>query len=374
MEKFEVCIIGAGVAGLAVAYQLSSSSLIKGPIVLLERESGFGQHCSSRNSEVIHAGIYYPQGSLKAESCVRGKQLLYAFCREHDIQHHQIGKYIVAPKQRVDELAALKERGQANGVEDLQLLGRTALAKVEAAVAGDGALYSPSTGIVDSHGFMQCLLHEAEDKGVLFSAYTEVTQICRTGDSIQIECQVTAPGQDEKFQIRAERVVNCAGLSAQQIAARCSGFHHAPIPPLYPCKGDYFSYSGPSPFKHLIYPLPEPGGLGIHATLDIAGQLRFGPDVEYVERFNYDVDGAKTDRFAAAISRYFPQLEAHRLQADYAGIRPKLAAPGEPPGDFVIQEGDLSQRGSLIHLFGIESPGLTAALDLGNQVLGRVTA
>lgn len=371
MDKFDICIVGAGVIGLAIARSLSSNGALRNrSIVVLERESGFGQQTSSRNSEVIHAGIYYPPGSLKARFCVRGKQLLYSYCQQYDIPHKAIGKYIVAQADQIEQLKALKENAMANGVEDLRDIDQRDLRAIEPAVNAHCALHSPSTGIIDSHSFMLSLLHQAQRHGVEFAPYTEVESIEQYTDDFIVRCRISSRSVVEQYQFRANCVINCAGLQAHEVAQKILDADSPPVPAVYYCKGDYFSYALPSPLQHLIYPLPEKNttGLGIHATLDMTGLLRFGPDTQYINNIHYNVDGNKAQQFADAIRSYFPRITPEHLLPAYAGIRPKLAPQGKPAGDFIIQQNASTQTARLIQLFGIESPGLTASLAIGEYV------
>ena len=372
LDRFDVCIAGAGVIGLAVALQLSNSRRFRNKaIVVVEREAGFGQHISSRNSEVIHAGIYYAADSLKARLCVRGKRLLYEHCQRHGVGCRQLGKLIVAEKSAMDELEALLLRALGNGVDDLQWLDRRQLQQREAAVEASYALLSPSTGIIDSHAYMQSLLYLAQNNGVEFAPYTEIEAVTRASQGFIVDTRIKDANNSEAYQFGCESFVNCAGLDAGSLAAKIEGGKPQGIPKIHLCKGDYFSYSAASPFECLVYPMPEKNaqGLGIHSTLDMAGQLRFGPDSEYVGERNYDVNPLKRESFAAAIATYFPAISAGKLQPAYSGIRPKLAARGEPAADFIIENYEEKGTPGLLQLFGIESPGLTASLAIADEVV-----
>jgi L-2-hydroxyglutarate oxidase LhgO len=371
LDHFDICIVGAGVVGLAIACQLSRHPLLrKHSLVILERESGFGQHTSSRNSEVIHAGIYYPQHSLKARLCVRGKHLLYEHCSRHDVAFQRTGKLIVAQTTQAGELEQIADKAAANGVEDLRWLDFRALQELEPAVRGHTALLSPSTGIIDSHRYMESLLHLAQQAGAHYAPYTVVDAVEPTATAYQVQCRIGGNTEQESYRFTADSLINCAGLEAQSLASRIAGLPATCIPSLYLCKGDYFSYTGRSPFRHLIYPVPEKHitGLGIHGTLDLSGQLRFGPDANYVETLNYTIDPHKNIHFAQAIAQYFPDINANRLVPAYAGIRPKLVPAGAAAADFSIQEYSAVKLPGLIQLFGIESPGLTASLAIGEHV------
>lgn len=371
MDRFDVCIVGAGVVGLAIAYRLANApGGRERSIVILERESSFGQHTSSRNSEVIHAGIYYATGSLKADLCVRGKQMLYQHCEKFNVAHRRIGKFIVANSNERDQLEVIKLKAEENGVDDLGWVEGSKLKNIEPALSTDLALFSPSTGIIDSHGYMQNLLHLCQNQGVEFAPRTRATAAEKKSDVYLVHTAIGLPGQEEAYSFECGLLINSAGLYAQEFAASVAGFDVAALPKRNLCKGDYFSYNGRSPFKHLIYPLPEPNqlGLGVHATLDLSSQLRFGPDTNYVEQINYDIDAGKAEQFAAAIAKYFPAIDARDLSPSYSGIRPKLAAAGEPAADFVIDDGSDSGFEGLIQLFGFESPGLSASLAIAERV------
>ncbi|NKB31723.1 MAG: FAD-dependent oxidoreductase [Pseudomonadales bacterium] len=371
MDNFEVVIVGAGVLGLAAAYRLCESPKFKNKSVLLvDSEANFGTQTSSRNSEVIHAGIYYATDSLKAKHCVEGKHLLYEHLSKFQLPHKKLGKLIVAQKGEEEALSAIKEKALRNGVDDLTEIDKEQLKKIEPEVNGSAALLSPSTGIIDSHSYMQNLLHLAESRGVTFAPYTQIESVNSTTEGFSVNATLIHANKKESYQFRCSKFVNCAGLEAQKLAGKTEGVDPALIPQIHLCKGDYFSYVGISPFSHLIYPMPEANhtGLGIHSTLDIGGQLRFGPDTEYVNTQNYAIDAQKSVAFAEAISRYFPAISAQKLQPAYSGIRPKIAGPGEIAGDFEIQDRSIHGIEGLIQLFGMESPALTASLAIGNHI------
>ena len=367
MYDMECVVVGAGVVGLAVARAIASEGR---EVFILEAEHSFGTGISSRNSEVIHSGIYYPRDSLKAKLCVRGRRLLYDYCEARGIAHRRCGKLIVATDDaQVNGLAALRAKGEANGVDDLQWLDASQAVAMETQLRCKGALLSPSTGIVDSHSLMLSLLGDAEREGATAAFHAPVLGGRVSGDGIAL-----AVGGDEPTQIVARLVVNCAGLGAQRLASKIEGLPGDAVPPLHLAKGNYFTLAGKAPFSRLVYPLPEPGGLGVHLTLDLGGQARFGPDVEWIAEENYDVDPHRADRFYAAIRRYWPGLQDGSLNPAYAGIRPKLC---EPPGremDFMIQGPDEHGVRGLINLFGIESPGLTASLAIGEEVARLMAA
>lgn len=374
-DSFDICIVGAGVVGLAIAYELARKYERQAvSILLLERESGFGQHTSSRNSEVIHAGIYYPSNSLKAKLCVSGKELLYSHCAKYRIPHQRIGKLIVAKSTELDELERLRDKAIDNNVLDLQFLNRSELLKLEPHVAADAALFSPSTGIIDSHSYMQSLLHLSEMLGVQFAPFTRVEKIEVEEQCFAVHCMIDEDRNPERYQFDCRRVINAAGLEAQHIAHAVSAVAEESIPRLHYCKGDYFDYRGRSPFSHLIYPMPEHNtvGLGLHATLDMSSQLKFGPDTEYIENIEFAIDGEKAKAFAQSISAYFPGIKASDLKPAYSGIRPKLSGIGEDAADFVIQDEEKHGVPGLLQLFGIESPGLTASLAIAEVVACRV--
>lgn len=363
----DLVVIGAGVVGLAVARALALAG--RQPLVL-EAEPGFGSGVSSRNSEVIHAGIYYRLGSLKARACRAGRDRLYAYAAERAVPHQRCGKLIVATTADQEAtLEALLEKGRANGVDDLRLLSKGEAAVIELQVRCVAALLSPSSGIIDSHALMAALEADLENAGGSVVYRTRV-EGGRLTDDGAIELRTTAGG--EAFTLRTAAVVNAAALGAQAFALSLEGFPSDLVPPLHLAKGSYFSLSGRSPFRGLVYPVPEPGGLGVHATIDLAGQARFGPDVEWVEAAEYDVQPRRAESFYAAIRRYWPDLPDGGLAPAYAGIRPKLAGPGQPDADFMIQGPQEHDIPGVVHLFGIESPGLTAALALADEVVKRL--
>jgi L-2-hydroxyglutarate oxidase LhgO len=362
MDSIDTLIIGAGALGLACAARLARPDQ---STLIVEAEGLIGSHSSSRNSEVIHAGIYYAPGSLKAELCLEGRERLYAWCAQYRLAHRRIGKLLVAVEAgEIARLGQLHENAEACGVHDLQTITQARLRELEPAVRGACALLSPSTGIIDSHAYLQSLLAVAENRGAQLVLHTRVERLQHDGDG----WLASGSSSGEPFQLKAQRVVNAGGLFAQQLAAHTEGLRG--VPPLHLCQGRYFSYSGRAPFRHLIYPMPEANsvGLGIHATLDLGGQLRFGPDTRYLERIDYRVDENLREPFANAIRRYFPTLDSARLVPGYSGIRAKLAGPGEPAADFQIQTVNDHGLQGLVNLFGIESPGLTASLAIAERV------
>ena len=329
MDNVDVVVIGAGVVGLACAKHLAEAGR---EVIVLEAETAFGTGISARNSEVIHAGLYYPPGSLKAQLCVQGRQALYAYCAERGIAHRRIGKLVVASRApQLHALEAIAARARATGVDDLRLLDSAGVRALEPELDAAGGLFSPSTGIVDSHGLMQALLADAERHGAVLALASPVRSGWADRDGITLEVGGSAP---------------------QAFYAR----------------GVYFSLVGRAPFSHLIYPIPEPRGLGVHLTLDLGGQARFGPDVEWIERPDYQVDPARAERFYTAIRNWWPRLADGRLQPAYAGVRPKIVGPGEADADFRIDGPAAHGVPGLVHLYGIESPGLTAALAIGARV------
>ncbi|NQD92011.1 NAD(P)/FAD-dependent oxidoreductase [Pseudomonas sp. CrR25] len=364
MDSIDTLIIGAGALGLACAARLAGPQR---SCLILEAEKLIGSHTSSRNSEVIHAGLYYAPGSLKAELCLEGRERLYAWCMHHRVAHRRIGKLLVAVSAAEGgTLDALAQNAMACGVHDLQALDQRQLLRLEPAVRGVAALLSPSTGIIDSHAFLQSLLAAAEQQGAQLVLGSRVEQLEPSGDG----WIASGRSAGEPFRLKAQRVINAGGLFAQQLARRTAGLAPAQVPPLHLCQGRYFAYSGRAPFQHLIYPMPEANtaGLGIHATLDLGGQLRFGPDTHYRETIDYQVDESLREPFASAIRRYFPGVDSARLTPGYSGIRPKLCGPGEPPADFLIQTPAAHGLAGLVNLFGIESPGLTASLAIAERV------
>ena len=366
MHDVECVVVGAGVVGLAVARALA---LAGREVMVLDQASQIGFETSSRNSEVIHAGLYYPPGSLKAHACVAGKLKLYSYCEERGLPYKRLGKLLVACDER--EIAALemvKQRATANGVADLEWIEASEVKRLEPALHCVGAYVSPSTGIIDSHALMLSYQGDAEAAGASVVLRTQVLGGEATGDGFRLEI-----GGDEQSTLVAGMLVNCAGLHAPSLARKIRGVPEETIPRHYLCRGVYFTLSGRAPFKHLIYPAPEKAGLGVHLTLDLAGQARFGPDVEWIDQIDYTVDPRRGDSFYGAIRRYWPGLPDGALQSGYAGIRPKITGPKDAAGDFLIVGPEAHRVPGYIGLYGIESPGLTASLALADEVTTIVT-
>ena len=369
-DSVDICIVGAGVIGLALARELVSAFPSR-QILVLEQHSHIGMETSSHNSEVIHAGIYYAPGSLKARCCVRGKELLYDYCNTLSIPYKRTGKLIVANRTEQSALEAILQRAQANGVNTLQFIEKDQIAAMEPNVHADIALWSPETGIIDSHDYMQHLLREAQSGGVVLACRTKLLQTQATDqDGFELRLQSGA----EELTLRTRVLINCAGLHAVSVAGAIDGLDPACIPHIQFIKGSYMRLSGKSPFTHLIYPVPDPAyrGLGIHATLDLGGQCRFGPDIEAVNSLDLSVDPARIPLFEKEIRRYYPELDAQRLHTDYAGIRPRLVTNNGEPADFLIQNADKHRISGLWQLFGMESPGLTASLAVAELVASEI--
>jgi len=362
METVDCVVVGAGVVGLAVARALA---LAGREVIVLEATEGIGTETSSRNSEVIHAGIYYPKGSLMARTCVEGRRKLYAYCAEHGVPHRNCGKRIVATTAAESEmLQTIKGRAEANGVENMRLLSENAATQLEPNLHCIAALLSPDTGIVDSHSYMLALQGDAEERGAMLAFHSPIDKGRATDAGIEIEV-----GGAEPMTLRARLLVNSAGLHAPTLARKIAGMPVDKVPTAYYAKGNYFTLAGRSPFSRLIYPVPVPGGLGVHITVDLGGQAKFGPDVEWIPDIDYTVDPHRADKFYAAVRKYWPGLKDGALQPGYAGIRPKIVPPGAPAQDFVIQGSAEHGVTGLINLFGIESPGLTASLALAERVV-----
>ena len=378
MDQIDCAVIGAGVVGLAIARALALAGL---EVVIIEAETAYGTGVSARNSEVIHAGLYYEPGSWKSRLCVRGNHLLYAYCAERGVAHQRCGKLVVAPDEAASrKLAAFAERARAQGVTDLRPLDQAQALALEPALVCHSALLSPSSGIVDSHGLMTALLGDAEAAGAALALASPVERIEAADSGWRVHT-----GGAEPFELQARWIVNSAGLQAQAVAGRMAGFPAEAIPPRHIAKGHYFSLAGRTPFSRLVYPMPVDGGLGVHLTLDLGGQARFGPDVLWLppgrtdaltpaeDALDFSVDPQRGEVFYAAVRRYWPSLADGALQPAYSGMRPKLCGPGEPARDFHIAGPAEHGCAGVVQLFGIESPGLTASMAIAEVVLGQVT-
>ncbi len=360
-ERLDCVVIGAGVVGLAVARALA----LRGrEVVVLEAANAIGTGASSRNSEVIHAGIYYPAGSLKALLCVQGREQLYAYCEARGVAHTRLGKVIVAATDaELPTLAKYLHAARANGVHDLEQLDRARIHELEPSVKCVAGLLSPSTGIIDSHALMLALQGDVEANGGVLALGSPVLSGVVGDNEVRLEV-----GGTEPTSVTARSVVNSAGLAAPAVARSLDGLRRARVPQEYFARGHYFVLNGLSPFRRLVYPIAEHGGLGVHVTLDLAGRARFGPDVEWIEKPDYAFDRSRKPQFVAAIRRYYPELDETRVEEGYTGIRPKISGPAETAADFVISgPADHGVRG-LVNLFGIESPGLTASLAIAERV------
>ena len=364
-EAVECVVIGGGIIGLAVARALARAGR---EVLLLEKERWIGTDTSSRNSEVIHAGLYYPEGSLKAKYCVAGRELLYAYCAERDVPHKRIGKLVVGVNDA--EIAILKRvmaHAAAAGVTDLEWLDGDEARKMEPALSCVAAFHSPSTGIIDSHALMQAYQTDAENAGasVVLRAPVMEGRVTSSGFTLAV-------GGAEAMTLDCEFLINSAGLYAPSLARRIAGIPAATIPRDYYCRGVYFTLASRAPFKRLVYPVPEHAGLGVHLTLDMAGAARFGPDTEWIDGIDYTVDPHRGDKFYAAIRTYWPGMPDDSLQPGYAGIRPKISGPKEPAADFSIAGPATHGVPGLVNLFGIESPGLTSSLAIADEVVAKL--
>ncbi|WP_062361662.1 NAD(P)/FAD-dependent oxidoreductase [Variovorax paradoxus] len=360
MDELDCAVIGGGVVGLAVARALA---LAGREVVVLEAEGAIGTGTSSRNSEVIHAGIYYPQGSLKARLCVEGKEALYAYAAERGVPHRRCGKLIVATSaEQVAQLEVIRAKAAANGVGDLVLLTAQQAMAMEPQLHCVAALHSPSTGIVDSHALMLSLLGDLENAGGMLALKSPIARAECGRDAIVLVAE-------DGTALRCNTVVNAAGLLAPELARRFEGLPPAAMPTAYFAKGSYFTLSGRAPFSRLVYPVPEPGGLGVHLTIDLGGQAKFGPDVQWVQSADdLVVDPARGHGFYAEVRKYWPALPDGALIPGYAGMRPKISGPDEPARDFMIDGPESHGVRGLVNLFGIESPGLTSSLAIGRHV------
>ena len=374
MDRVDCVVIGAGVIGLAVAREMALQGR---ETILLERESAFGTISSARNSEVIHAGIYYPKDSLKAKLCVEGNRMLYEYCRTHHVATQPYGKLIVASDDsQLDDLQAILYKAQQNNVPEIKMLTGEQAKSMEPELQCSAALLSASTGIVDSHGFMLSLLGGFEDAGGMIAYQSPLISAKPIGSKAQDGFELEIGGSDA-MKIQTKLLINCAGMSAPAIAKKIEGLAQEQIPKAYFAKGNYFSLSGKSPFKHLIYPIPEPGGLGVHLTLDMGGQAKFGPDVEWLEiddenQIDYTVNPKRGESFYAAVRKYWPGLKDNALQPDYSGVRAKIVPPNVPAGDFCFNTPKDHGLEGLFNLYGFESPGLTSSLAIAKYLEGQI--
>jgi L-2-hydroxyglutarate oxidase LhgO len=365
-DRVECIVIGAGVIGLAVARKMA---MLGKEVLVLEEADAIGTVTSARNSEVIHAGLYYPEGSLKARLCVAGRAMMYDYLNERDITHQRCGKLIVATSTAEEEaMDAVLAKARINGVDDMVRISGADARAMEPDLVCTSALYSPSTGILDTHAYMLSLQGDAENRGATVAFLSTVTGGRIDNDKITL----TVSGVDGTMELTCDILINSAGLGAQKIAAAISGFPADKVPPLRYAKGNYFTLAGKAPFKHLVYPLPSNDGLGTHYTRDLGGQGRFGPDVEWVDELDYEVDPSRADGFYAAIRKYWPDLPDNALNPAYSGIRPKVQIPGQPPADFIIQDATTHGVKGMVNLFGIESPGLTSSLAIADEVAARL--
>jgi L-2-hydroxyglutarate oxidase LhgO len=367
MERLDCVVIGAGVIGLAVARAMAIAGR---EVIVLEAHDCIGSEISSRNSEVIHAGIYYPAGSLKARFCVQGRKQLYEYCTERNVPFKRCGKFIIATNEhQQSELESILEKARINGVDDMVSLDKVEMQRREPDLNCVSALWSPSTGIVDSHAYMLALQGDLENAGGNVVFNSKVT----SGKVDNGKLKLMLGNGENSFSLAANTVVNCAGLGGDKLAHAIDGIKSETLPDYSYAKGSYFTYSGKSPFSSLIYPMPNEYGLGVHVALDMAGNLRFGPDVEWIDNINYEVDPARSDVFYEAIRKYWPGLSDHTLIPAYSGIRPKINGKGLLPADFKIQTENEHGVTGLINLFGIESPGLTSSLALADYVNNLAT-
>lgn len=374
MDRVDCVVIGAGVIGLAVAREMALQGR---ETILLERESAFGTISSARNSEVIHAGIYYPKDSLKAKLCVEGNRMLYEYCRTHHVATQPYGKLIVASDEsQLDDLQAILYKAQQNNVPEIKMITGEQAKSMEPELNCSAAVLSASTGIVDSHGFMLSLLGGFEDAGGMVAYQSPLISAKPLGANAQDGFELEIGGADV-MKIQTKLLINCAGMSAPAIAKKIEGLAKEQIPKAYFAKGNYFSLSGKSPFKHLIYPIPEPGGLGVHLTLDMGGQAKFGPDVEWLEideenQIDYTVNPKRGDGFYEAVRKYWPGLKDNALQPDYSGVRAKIVPPNAPAGDFCFNTPRDHGLEGLFNLYGFESPGLTSSLAIAKYLEGQI--
>jgi L-2-hydroxyglutarate oxidase LhgO len=370
-EDFDITIIGAGVVGLAIAASLSNHKTFgSSKILVLESKEAFGTGVSSRSSEVIHAGLYYPRNSLKTKMCVRGNRLLYEHCNRFGVPYKKLGKLVVANKDELDDFEALISNAWDNGVTGIKRLSKSELRSIEPSVCAEEVFISRSTGIVDSHSLMKSFLFQLSHHGHTYVERTEAISIEPIGNGFELNLHDCSKKKPEPFCITSRSVINAAGMGAQKLTSQIVGYPAAKIPPQKLAKGCYFGYKKKNPFSHLIYPVTSknPNSLGIHATIDLGGQLKFGPDIEYVSIESYDVVESKKEIFVQAIKDYFPSIKVEHLTTGYAGIRPKLVSQAGSSADFLIQEESSIQMKGLVQLFGIESPGLTSCIPIGEYV------
>ncbi len=367
MESVDVVVVGAGVVGIAIARALAMAGR---DVIVLDAAEAIGTETSSRNSEVIHAGIYYPKDSLMARLCVAGRRKLYEYCDERGVAYRKCGKLIVATSAEEDaNLAGVQARAEANGVEGMRVLTAAEARDLEPNLVCTSALLSPETGILDSHGYMVALQGDAEAHGAVFVFHSPVLSGRAVPDGVEIDV-----GGADPMTLHCRTLINSAGLHATELARAITGMPSQLVPQQYYARGCYFTLTGRSPFTRLIYPVPVAGGLGVHLTIDLGNQARFGPDVEWIDTIDYTVDLTRADSFYAAVRRYWPALKDGALQPGYAGIRPKLSPKGAPACDFVIQPPSAHGLSGLVNLFGIESPGLTSAIALADLVAESVMA
>ena len=365
MEEIDCLVVGAGVIGLAVARTLA----VQGKeVIVIEASSVIGSEISSRNSGVIHAGIYYPNDSLKARLCVDGKHALYQFCVEHGVEHARVGKLLVATDEsQLETLDTYKRLAEGNGVDDLTYVSKAGVRQLEPSVACEAALYSPSTGIIDVHDYMLALQGVAQDHGAFVAFNTPMTAARATGNGFEVDV-----GGDTPITIDCRCLINSAGLQAQMLAAHIDGLDQTLVPAIHFAKGNYFHLTTRSEFRRLVYPMPMRGSLGVHVSFDLAGRVRFGPDIHWIDDIDYEVDETQADAFYTSIRRYWPGLPDGALSPDYTGIRPKLGPEGAPAADFVIQTSSEHEIPGLVNLFGIESPGLTSSLAIADFVVAAL--
>lgn len=374
MDQVDCVVIGAGVIGLAVAREMALQGR---DTILLERESAFGTISSARNSEVIHAGIYYPKDSLKAKLCVQGNRMLYEYCRTHHVATQPYGKLIVASDEsQLDDLQAILYKAQQNNVPEIKMITGEQAKSMEPELHCSAAVLSATTGIVDSHGFMLSLLGGFEDAGGMIAYQSPLISAKPIGENAKDGFELEIGGADG-MRIQTKLLINCGGMSAPAIAKKIQSLSEDQIPKAYFAKGNYFSLSGKSPFKHLIYPIPEPGGLGVHLTLDMGGQAKFGPDVEWLDineesQIDYTVNPKRGDGFYQAVRRYWPALNDNALQPDYSGVRAKIVPPNSPAGDFCFNTPQDHGLEGLFNLYGFESPGLTSSLAIAKHLEGQI--